>query len=275
VLLPAAAYDASAVLTRIERLERRLDIATPSGSSASASPRTAQAEPVRPQQPPVATAQQPSPQPTPAPPAAPSTPPAAAPTAPAPEAAAPTAWPTMATLGGVDPAGADQPSAPAGPPGEDVPTAGGLDAAALRRSWDAVLDAVKTRKRVTHARLLDAQVLAIRGRTLSLGFSTPTLAKQFKDSVNIDVLKEALAEAIGADLDVDCTVAGAAAAPPTTLSSQATAPSSYDGFAPGDEAAPEDPDAPPPPEAALHGEDAALRLVESELGGKVVGTVGD
>jgi len=49
----------------------------------------------------------------------------------------------------------------------------------------------------------------------------------------------------------------------------------YDGFAPGDEAAPEDPDAPPPPDASLHGEDAALRLVESELGGKVVGRVGE
>ena len=41
----------------------------------------------------------------------------------------------------------------------------------------------------------------------------------------------------------------------------------------GDEAVPEDPDAPPPPEAA-RGEDAALRLVEQELGGRVVGTVG-
>ncbi|MCW2723092.1 MAG: hypothetical protein JWN35_13, partial [Frankiales bacterium] len=51
-------------------------------------------------------------------------------------------------------------------------------------------------------------------------------------------------------------------------------PPAYDGFAPGDEAAPEDPDA-PQSDRVLHGEDAALRLVEQELGGKVVGTLGD
>jgi hypothetical protein len=37
---------------------------------------------------------------------------------------------------------------------------------------------------------------------------------------------------------------------------------------------PEDPDAPPPPEEA-RGEDAALRLVQSQLGGRVVSTSGD
>lgn len=163
---------------------------------------------------------------------------------------------------------------PAAAGGSEAPLSGALDAAAIRRSWDAVLDAVKGRKRVTHARLLDAQVLAVRGRTLSIGFSTPTLAKQFKESVNIDVLREALSEAIGADLDIDCTVAGAAAPPPAAANGVPPAPS-YDGFAPGDEAAAEDPDAPPPPDPVLHGEDAALRLIQSELGGKVVGTVSE
>jgi hypothetical protein len=41
------------------------------------------------------------------------------------------------------------------------------------------------------------------------------------------------------------------------------------GFAPGDEAVPDDPDA-PRPEPAPRGEDAALRLVVDQLGGKVV-----
>jgi DNA polymerase-3 subunit gamma/tau len=173
------------------------------------------------------------------------------------------------------------------PPPSESPTpagegaaVGGFDAAALRRSWDAVLDAVKERKRVTHARLLDAQVLDVRGRTASIGFSTPTLAKQFSEGVHIEVLREALIAAIGADLDVQCTVAGAAAAAPQTLSSEAEAPAApapaaHEGFAPGDEAEPEDPDAPAPSDAVRHGEDAALRLIESELGGKVVGTVGE
>ena len=51
------------------------------------------------------------------------------------------------------------------------------------------------------------------------------------------------------------------------------APPAYDDFAPGDEAVPEDPDAPPPPEE-VRGEDAALRLVQSQLGGRVVSTSG-
>jgi DNA polymerase-3 subunit gamma/tau len=156
---------------------------------------------------------------------------------------------------------------------------GGFDAAALRRSWDAVLDAVKERKRVTHARLLDAQVLDVRGRTASIAFSTPTLAKQFAEGVHIDVLKEALIAAVGADLDVRCTVAGTDAPSPPTPSPGAApsappAPPAHEGFAPGDEAEPEDPDV-PAPDPVRHSEDAALRLIESELGGKVMRTAGE
>jgi hypothetical protein len=61
----------------------------------------------------------------------------------------------------------------------------------------------------------------------------------------------------------------------TPGSGAATASAPHEGFAPGDEAVPEDPDAPPAVDRSLHGEDAALRLVESELGGKIVGTVGE
>jgi DNA polymerase-3 subunit gamma/tau len=250
VLLPAAAHDASAVLTRIERLERRLDIADPGAPPAAPSPSPAASSASA-----ATSASAPAAQHVPATPGKD-------------EAPTPAAWPATAALGG-QPA----PSTAAEPSTVDAPAPAGLDAAALRRSWDAVLDAVKSRKRVTHARLLDAQVLAVRGRTLSIGFSTPTLAKQFKDSVNIDVLREALAEAIGADLDVDCTVAGAAAPEATTPAAPTHV--TTEGFAPGDEPAVEDPDAPAPLEAALNGDDAALRLVESELGGKVMGTSGD
>jgi DNA polymerase-3 subunit gamma/tau len=278
VLLPAASQDPSAVLTRIERLERRLDIAgsapaatpapAPVPEAASTAPRQ-QAPAARPPAAPAAAA--------PSAPAAPAEQPrASVPPAAQQEAAA--AWPTPAALG-TPPAEAKPPTeSPA--PATEAAAVGGFDAAALRRSWDAVLDAVKERKRVTHARLLDAQVLDVRGRTASIGFSTPTLAKQFSEGVHIEVLREALIAAIGADLDVQCTVAGAAAPAPQTLSSEAEAPavpapSAHEGFAPGDEAEPEDPDAPAPPDAVRHGEDAALRLIESELGGKVVGTVGE
>ncbi|MDT7544481.1 MAG: polymerase subunit gamma/tau [Actinomycetota bacterium] len=271
VLLPAASQDPSAVLTRIERLERRLDITgappgpAPAAEVAAAAPR---------QQAPTAPAASAAP----TAPAAPAEQPRVeVPPPPQPEAAAAT-WPTPAALG--TPAAETPPPSESPAPAAEGAAVGGFDAAALRRSWDAVLDAVKERKRVTHARLLDAQVLDVRGRTASIGFSTPTLAKQFSEGVHIEVLREALIAAIGADLDVQCTVAGAAAAAPQTLSSEpqppaAPAPTAHEGFAPGDEAAPEDPDAPAPPDAVRHGEDAALRLIESELGGKVVRTVGE
>jgi hypothetical protein len=149
---------------------------------------------------------------------------------------------------------------------------GGLDAAAIRRSWDAVLDAVKERKRTTHAQLMDAQVTGVSGRVLQLGFAHAPIMRQFTGGTGPDVLSDALRTAIGADLDVQCSVAGASAGAPSPAASSATpgpiAAPVYDGFAPGDEAAPEDPDAPAP--AAVHGEDAALRLIESELGGRVV-----
>jgi DNA polymerase-3 subunit gamma/tau len=290
VLLPAASQDASAVLTRIERLERRLDIAAPPAAAPAADAAPADAAPtVTPRRtptptPPPATTQVPTaPGATPAAavPAAPAQPPAdVAPVVRPEETPAPAAWPTPATLG--------KPPAPEAPTAETPeptsatsgPPVGGFDAAALRRSWDAVLDAVKERKRVTHARLLDAQVLDVRGRTASIAFSTPTLAKQFAEGVHIDVLKEALIAAVGADLDVQCTVAGAGASPPASSSSSGAAPSAppapsaHEGFAPGDEAEPEDPDV-PAPDPVRHGEDAALRLIESELGGKVMRTAGE
>ena len=283
VLLPAATTDSAAVLTRIERLERRLDIAgAPAPVAAPAAPPPA--APVASGSRSADVAPVPGRNEAPPPAAAVASEQRSADVAPVPgrkeepaPAAAPKAWPTPATLGE-----APTPAAPAAPAASapDAPAAGGLDAAAIRRSWDAVLDAVKGSKRVTHARLLDAQVLAVTGRRLQLGFSTPTLAKQFQEGVHIDVLKEALMASVGADLDVQCTVAGAAPpAPSATPTAAATAappaapaPPSYDGFAPGDEEEPVDPDAPAAPGAELRGEDAALALVQSELGGKVMET---
>jgi hypothetical protein len=64
-----------------------------------------------------------------------------------------------------------------------------------------------------------------------------------------------------------------APAPQPAAPGRPPAPVAHEGFAPGDEAVPVDPDAPPPPDTALRGEDAALALVERQLGGRVVGTV--
>jgi hypothetical protein len=143
-----------------------------------------------------------------------------------------------------------------------------------------VLAAVKSRKRTAHAQLADATVSAVEGNRLVLAFQHAPILRQFQASTGPDVLKEALQATLGATFDLSCVLhgslpahtharpAGAGAAGPAPQ-----APPSYDDFAPGDEAVPEDPDAPPPPEE-VRGEDAALRLVQSQLGGRVVSTSG-
>jgi DNA polymerase-3 subunit gamma/tau len=163
-----------------------------------------------------------------------------------------------------------------------VPAApGGLDAAAVRRAWDEVLLAVQKRSRPTRALLAEVSVASVSGRTVALAFRHAPLMRQFQSRAGVDVVKESLQEVLGADLDVSCSVgapdhAPAPAAAPVRGVAQPPPPQpGHDGFAPGDEAEPEDPDAPPPPEAALRGDDAALALVESQLGGRVIETRGE
>ncbi len=150
-----------------------------------------------------------------------------------------------------------------------------MDATALRRSWDAVLDATNERKRATKALLLNAQVLSLSGRTLTLAFTTAALSRQFQSGTHLDVLKESLQAVLGLDVDLALVVAGAAsvAAPVSGgLAAPSSALPSYEGLAPGDEIEPEDPDL-PRAERAVSGEDAALELLKSELGATVVGSV--
>ena len=294
VLLPAASIDDGAVLSRLERLERRLDIASdavpvvppPVAVAGSApapvlhgGPEDANAVPG------VAVGSVEHARRTVPPPAVPA--PAVAAVPPAVPTAGP-AWPTAAVPG------AEAAPTPAAPPDPVIhgtrivattPPQGdaasvdhgsggaGLDAVALRRSWDAVLEAANERKRATKALLLNAQVLDLSGRSLTLAFSTAALSRQFQTSTNIDVLKEALQAVLGLDVDLTLVVAGEPSQPssPAVAAPQLpTAPATYGGFAPGDEIEPEDPDL-PQPERQVGGEDAALKLVAEQLGGTVVG----
>ena len=188
---------------------------------------------------------------------------------------APSAWPTPATLGGGAPPGAppagSAPGAATVSPGPSAPTLGGLDAAALRAGWDQVLAAVKSRKRTAHAQLADAQVASVTGRTLELAFQHAPILRQFQAGTGPEVLREALRESLGADLDLSFVLNERLSAHPTPVAQTAVAgsPVPYADFAPGDEVVPDDPDAPAPP-AALRGEDAALQLVVDQLGGQVV-----
>ena len=313
VLLPAATADDGAVLSRLERLERRLEIG---GVPAAA--------PARPSGPPPVPPSRPTPASRPAPPsrtesaggpartpadavagdaplvtAPTSRPPAAAPQAPAEVAVVPPdnrvqepaggGWPTAAVPG--SPVAPPRPAAPAGPAASAAPDApatpqertqppapGGIDAAALRAAWDTVLGAVKTRKRTAHAQLADATVSSVSGRTLVLAFQHAPILRQFQAGTGPDVLKEALQETLGAAMDLRCVLHESLSAhahpAPGAARSAPEPPPEETGFAPGDEAVPDDPDA-PPAEPAPRGEDAALRLVVDQLGGKVVSTSGE
>ena len=218
--LPEAAGDAGALAARLDRLERRTGV---QDAPAAASPQ-------RP-----APAAQPAPQ-TPAPDAQPAPEAARAVPQPAPEPAPspvldgssaaaadvvppspPADWQPSAVPAPVSGLAAAPPAARAGGPASSgEPTiAGAVDLALVQRSWDAVLEAVKARKRSLQVWLLMAQPIGLQGDTLQLefrsgyGFHADNCARE--DSQVI--LGEAFTEVFGTRLRVACSVSATGSAP--------------------------------------------------------------
>jgi DNA polymerase-3 subunit gamma/tau len=255
LLLPGAAHDGVAVLSRVERLERRMSIDSADNPAPSTKP--------------AATAPAPS---APEPPAAP---PAAAAEQPAPPRAAKQPAPPRAAKQPAPPRAAEQKAPPvaAAPPVEtaaapathiDEASGGSVDAAALRRVWPEVLEATKARKRTAHAMLAQyAQVTDVRGRTIVLSFAHPPIERQFRAQGLGDVLSDALREVLGVVWTVE-TVAGADE--PRKEAETPTAEGFDAGDAPTDGEATIDITAP-------SGEDAAVALLEEGLGATVIGEV--
>jgi DNA polymerase-3 subunit gamma/tau len=238
VLLPGSASDEAATLARLDRLERRLAIGSPEGTPARAA----------------------APPPAPAPPAAPALP--AAPPATLPEAEPPA------------PVAAEPPAQPPEPipvaEAAAAPAGGDLDAAAVRRVWTDVLDAVGRRKRTTRALLDNAQVTALAGRDLTVTFKTSPLARQFEKGVNPEVLHDALAEVLGVDWMVRIEFGDATGQDAPRREAPPVEPPAY-GFEPGDEPRDEADDEPAPQRTS--GEDPALALLRSGLGAQVISRV--
>jgi DNA polymerase III subunit gamma/tau len=178
VLLPAAADDEASLLVRLERLERRLAIAAEAPAAV----------------PPAAVAPVDEPPPTAEPVALPAV-------AEPPAAETPTAAEAVVT-----PARSSATSLPQ--PVDE------LDATAVRRIWDDVLEAAKRLKRRTHALLLSgpAQVVDVRANVLVLGFASGPVERQFNTGDNADVLRAALNEVLGVDWRIETTLSGQAAA---------------------------------------------------------------
>ncbi|MDT5298211.1 MAG: polymerase subunit gamma/tau [Mycobacterium sp.] len=221
LLLPSASDTEAALLQRIERIETRMEMSIPAGEAApqsaaatgknftrrSRAPEVAAAEapevpkaPEEPKAPEVAQAEAPraevraDPKPVPPVPPAQVTPP---PPKPAPEPPPP---PVEASP--IEP----PPSEP--PP----PVTGQPDAAAVRAMWTTVREKVRERRRPTDVMLDGAIVVAVEGDTLVLSHVSGPLAKRLNEQRNVEIIRDALKDALGVNWNIRCE-AGSPAAP--------------------------------------------------------------
>jgi DNA polymerase III subunit gamma/tau len=243
ILLPGAAADTAAVLSRLDRLERRLAA-------------TGVSDPPPPDRQPLAAAKPPS-----AVPAGPRT------------SAVPDDEPHAVQP--AEPAPPARVAEPSALPGEPSAVPGTLDLAAVRRLWDAILDAVKARSRTAHALMFSAQIVGLEGSTLTLAFPTPTLATRFATDT-ADLVTAAVKEVAGVDLVLRAVAAGsppartARAETPVSPAAEAgeRAPAHVDLTAhdpdDGVDAADDHPVDP---------EDSALALLKEGLGAQVIGEI--
>jgi DNA polymerase III subunit gamma/tau len=208
VLLPAAATDERSVLARLERLEA----GAPSLSSSSERTEVTPQPPAAPQSADPASAEPPPRRPAPE---------AARPAETAPAQPAPPAPATRSPDGPArSPAGQAPPAAasaspgpavshPAGPPSA-VPSAprGAATAETLRQEWDAVLEALKAKRRVAWMLLSNASVVSLDEGVLTLRFPRQGDVKGFQSSGYEDLLKQVLHARFGVNVMVRAVSGG-------------------------------------------------------------------
>ncbi|MFC5231781.1 DNA polymerase III subunit gamma and tau [Pseudonocardia zijingensis] len=240
MLLPAATPAEPGLLERLERLERRSDIAAAPGSQGEdgaaegrrtfrrrseagpdgAAPAPAAGPPQDEARP--APAQAPAERPErAAEPAAPARPPAERPDRAAEPAARPPAErperaPEPPTRAPAPPRPPERPAPP--PPAQEArpeqPAGAAIDAAAVRRVWSEVLAAARSQSRSIEAMLVNATVRAVQGDALVLGIGAPSLARRLSEPRNADIVSAALHSVLGVRWQVRCESGDAPAAPP-------------------------------------------------------------
>jgi DNA polymerase-3 subunit gamma/tau len=276
MLLPAASGEDGAVLQRLERLERRLTMtgsAPPAAEPSSPGPRAAPPQSAPPQ-----SAPQSAPAQRPARPSRGSSAPAdssgtASAPGPAPDGRADSGRPTAPA--GQEPTGqpaaarATQPAAgSAGAASTAVPSSGDIDAAAVRRIWPDVLDAVKRRRRTTHALLMNVSVQAVDAGVLTLAISSEPLSRLLGEEINLDCVRGAVRDVLGVEWRVRVQVDGGPAAPASSLAAVPDDPredprDEDPGYRTGGAAASQ-------PSAQADPEAMAVSLLESTLGARRV-----
>ena len=192
--VPTDAAADSAVLQRLERIERRVTAgqtaaAAEPAPTQTASPRSAPARPA-----PAPAQAEPAPQ------AAPASPPAAtewpaAKTAEAPSQPSPAA-PSPADRAPVEPPPPVTAPAPA--------ASGAMDAAAVRRLWSELLGSVRKNSRSTEAMLTNATVQSVEGDVVTIAHTAAPLARRLAEPRNVDAIAKALNEVLGGTWQVKC-----------------------------------------------------------------------
>jgi DNA polymerase-3 subunit gamma/tau len=289
ILLPGAADDVSALLARLDRLEKRIavtgvapaPVAAPVAEAPAAAPVAQPVAAAAPVTEPEATHDD-----VVEPPAAPATP-VAQDTAPASVdepvdelvdagMSAPPAEPAPVAAAEPVPAAPPAPVEPA--PATPV---GALDLTALRRLWDDVLEAVKSHSRTAHALMFSSQLETLEGTVLTLSFPTAALATRFANDVADPVIK-AIKDVAGVDVRIKTTTGSSTAAAPSAPASEPAAPAAAEPPAERrpvptinvDEVVEDDPD----DSVDITGDtvqgdpdEVALALVKGQLGGTVIG----
>lgn len=105
--------------------------------------------------------------------------------------------------------------APAPNPSKPVKTISSEEAERLQetlmRNWEAIRSVVKKQRMNTEALINSAKTRSLRGDTLVLGFANDLLKTKMDTPENLDVLRQAIHDAAGIDLQILCTVVGAKA----------------------------------------------------------------
>ena len=186
--VPTDAVADSAVLQRLERMERRVT----AGQTAAPAP-AAQPAPATPQAPQAAPPQAPA-QPTPQ-----------APPAEWPEARTPAAAPPAQPAGSPADRAPVEPPPPVTTPAPPTPAASGaIDAAAVRRLWSELLGAVRKNSRSTEAMLTNATVQSVEGDVVTIAHTAAPLARRLGEPRNVDAIAKALGEVLGGQWQVKC-----------------------------------------------------------------------
>ena len=267
MLLPAAAEGDSAILHRLERLERRLTI-VPSATDQPVSEGSAPAPP------PTGTKRIEAPR-------------SEAPRSEVPRPEIPRPEIPRAEMPRPEARHTEVPATDSAGDAQGQPAPGQLDAATVRRVWQALLDAVREQSRATQVLFSNSTASAVEGDTLVLSLPTAPLARRLGEERNIEMIKYALRTVLGVDWQVRCEHTGGATGPggnqPPQRSSERPAgrridvpprPPDHGMPAPPEPTDSEEPGVPAPPaDEPMHSEhldpeQVALELLAEQLGAR-------